>query len=62
VILFNKTMSPLKITLKQTDLNMHGKLTVRDLWQHVNKGSLKKYFSAEVAPHGVVMLKISQGE
>ncbi len=59
VILFNKTTLTLKIKLKKKDLDMHGKLKVRDLWKHANEGLLKKSFIAEVAPHGVVMLKIS---
>jgi alpha-galactosidase len=59
VILFNKTISPLKIKLKKSDLDMKGKLKVRDLWKHDDKGSLKRSFIAEVDPHGVSMLKIS---
>jgi len=38
---------------------MQGKLKMKDLWKHANQGLLKKSFTAEVAPHGVVMLKIS---
>jgi alpha-galactosidase len=59
VILFNKTISPLKIKLEKSDLDMKGKLKVRDLWKHEDKGSLKRSFIAEVDPHGVSMLKIS---
>ncbi|RNI35797.1 glycoside hydrolase family 27 protein [Hanamia caeni] len=58
VILFNKTNSSLKIQLKKNDLDMQGKLKMRDLWRHANQGLLKKSFTAKVAPHGVVMLKI----
>ncbi len=59
VILFNKTTSPLKIKLNRSDLNIQGKLKGRDLWKHADIGSLKESFTAEVPPHGVVMLKIS---
>jgi alpha-galactosidase len=59
VILFNRTISPLKIKLEKSDLDMKGKLKVRDLWNHADKGSLKRSFIAEVDPHGVSMLKIS---
>jgi alpha-galactosidase len=60
VVIFNKTNSTAKIKLNRSDIGMQGKLKVRDLLKHANKGSFKKYFSADVPPHGVVMIKVSQ--
>jgi alpha-galactosidase len=60
VVIFNKTNSTAKIKLNRTDVDMQGKLKVRDLLKHANKGSFKKHFSAAVPPHGVVMIKVSQ--
>lgn len=60
VILFNKTNSIKRVRFKRKVTGMHGKLKVRNLWQHTNSGSLKRTFSAKVAPHGIVMIKISK--
>lgn len=59
VILFNKKETPAKISLNKNEINEKGKLSVRDLWQHNNKGKWKKKFNATVPAHGVVMLKVS---
>ena len=60
VVIFNKTNSTANIKLNRSDIGMQGKLKVRDLWEHASKGSFKKHFSADVPPHGVVMIKVSQ--
>ncbi|MEO8110483.1 MAG: glycoside hydrolase family 27 protein [Ginsengibacter sp.] len=62
VILFNKTDSTARIRLNRKDIAMQGNVVVRDLWKHANRGLMKKSFSADVPPHGVVMIKISHEE
>jgi len=47
-----------KITLKWSDLGIKGKYIVRDLWRQKDLGIFKDEFSAEVNPHGVVMVSI----
>jgi alpha-galactosidase len=41
-------------------LGLKGKHKVRDLWTHMDLGSFRDYFPAEVASHGVVMLRIAR--
>jgi hypothetical protein len=33
---------------------------VRDLWAHKNLGRVRDQFTATVAPHGVVMIRVSR--
>ncbi len=56
--LFNRSLSPAKVTAQWTDIGLTGKARVRDLWAHADRGEAADEFSAEVAPHGVVMLKL----
>ena len=39
-------------------LGLQGKHKVRDLWAQVDMGSIRDSYSADVASHGVVMLRI----
>ncbi len=41
-------------------LGLKGKHKVRDLWAHMDLGSFRDSYSAEVASHGVVMLRITR--
>jgi hypothetical protein len=68
----NKAMSPIKavtilnrsataqpITLNWDEIGIKGDATVRDLWEHADKGTFKNNYTCAVPAHGVVVLKIS---
>jgi alpha-galactosidase len=56
--LFNRGMFKRKIEIGWKDLGIEGEQSVRDLWRQKDLGSVKNSFSAEVEPHGVVLVKI----
>lgn len=57
--LFNTTDGMIrKMTVKWSDLGIKGRYIVRDLWRQKDLGTYQDSFSAEVNPHGVVMLGI----
>jgi alpha-galactosidase len=57
--LFNLGTEPTKVTVEWSDLDIAGKQVVRDLWRQKDLGSFENQFSADVEPHGVVLIKIS---
>jgi len=58
--LFNRGEAAAKVTAKWGDIGVAGKHKVRDLWKHEDLGSLNDSYSAEVAPHGVVLIKVAK--
>lgn len=46
------------ITVNWNDLNIKGKQTVRNIWQHEELGMFTNTFSAPVSAHGTVLVKI----
>lgn len=49
----------IKIRVNFSDLGLgQGSYRVRDLWRQKDLGTFSKYFEAEVAPHGVVLIRI----
>ncbi len=58
--LFNKDYTPKKITVQWKDLGLAGEQAVRDLWRKKNVGKFIDSFTAEVQPHGAVMLKVGR--
>ncbi len=57
--LFNTgTNGTLTITIKWSDLHLHGSHMVRDLWRQKDLGKFKGEFSMPVAPHGAELIKI----
>lgn len=56
--LFNTGAQATKVTAKWSDIGVTGAQPVRDLWQHKSLGTAKNAFSAQVPPHGVVLVKI----
>jgi alpha-galactosidase len=56
--LFNRGAATASVTAKWTDLGINGSRTVRDLWKHADLGRKTGEFTATVATHGVVMVKI----
>ena len=61
VILLNRSSKPAQITVNWTEIGYPKTLgaKVRDLWQHKDWGTFKGGYSATVAGHGVVMVKIT---
>ncbi len=60
VILFNRGDAPVRIQVGWTELGWPARgVAVRDLWQKRDMGSWPASYSAEVAPHGVVMLRLN---
>ena len=58
VALVNPHGVPLKVTATWSDLGLHGRHTVRDLWLHQDAGAFDKAYAAVVPAHGCVMVKI----
>jgi len=56
--LFNLGAEKATIMLHWADLGIHGRQTVRDLWRQKNLGRFEREFSAPVASHGVVLVRI----
>lgn len=61
VILFNRGTEPATIAVKWDELGLGPRTTatVRDLWRHADLGPAHGHLEAKVAPHGVVMLRVS---
>jgi alpha-galactosidase len=60
-VLLNRGAKPLKITLRWAEMDYPAKLsaTVRDLWKHADAGRFQESYTAEVAPHSAVMVRVS---
>jgi alpha-galactosidase len=56
--LFNRGETPATVTVNFAQIGVKGKVHVRDLWAHADRGRVAGHFSAEVAPHGVVMVRL----
>jgi len=56
--LFNRSDKTSNISALWTDLKISGKQKVRDLWRQKDLGEFEIKFSAEVAPHGVFLIRI----
>jgi alpha-galactosidase len=61
VILLNRSLKPAPIAVNWTEIGYPKSLEakVRDLWQHKDVGAFRGSFQATVAPHGVVMVRIT---
>jgi alpha-galactosidase len=57
--LFNRGTSDGEATAKWSDLSLHGKQVVRDLWRQKDLGPFEGQFSAKLPVHGVVLVRIS---
>ncbi len=58
--LFNRGRSVMKMTLRFTEVGFRGRVHVRDLWEHADRGVFEDTYSTLVLKHGVVFLRISQ--
>ncbi|WP_447640256.1 MULTISPECIES: hypothetical protein [Chitinophagaceae] len=59
VAFFNRENSYQTRGISFADLSIQGNAKVRDLWQHQDLGAMSS-FSARVAPHGVVVIRVSK--
>jgi alpha-galactosidase len=60
VVLFNRSSSSAEMSVSFSNIGIAGSASVRDLWAHEDLGEFSGSFSAQVDPHGVVMVKIVQ--
>jgi alpha-galactosidase len=58
--LFNRGIERATVTARWSDLGLHGRQPVRDLWQQKNLGSFDGSFAVPVAGHGAVLVKIGR--
>ena len=56
--LFNLGDRPATVVASWNDLKLSGEQLVRDLWRQKDVGTFDREFTATVAPHGVVLVKI----
>ena len=59
VVLFNSSASSADITANWNDIGLSGTKSVRDLWAHADLGNFTGSYTANVAPHSVVLIKVS---
>lgn len=59
--LFNRESTVQNRSIHLADLGITGLVNVRDLWMHEDLGHMES-ISAEVPPHGCVILRVSAGE
>jgi alpha-galactosidase len=60
VILLNRGDAPVRIKFHWTELGWPARpVNVRDLWRKADLGAFREGYSAEVAPHGVVMVRLT---
>lgn len=58
--LFNLGTNTATVTARWSDLKIHGRRKVRDLWRQKDLGGFKNEFSLPVAPHGAELVKIEK--
>jgi len=56
--LFNRGETSAKVTALWSDVGFSGSGKVRDVWAHVDLGSVSREYAADVAPHGVVLIRV----
>jgi alpha-galactosidase len=58
--LFNRGERSALMTVNWSDVQLKGKLTVRDLWAHLDRGKVKDQYVTEVPAHGAVLIRVSK--
>jgi len=58
VALFNRSSASATMSVKWSDLNLVGPVTVRDLWSLSDLGSLDSIYTVTVPAHGVSLIKV----
>lgn len=57
--LFNLREAPARMEVAWSELKVSGRHSVRDLWRQKDVGHAEGSYPAEVAPHGVIMVRLS---
>ncbi len=57
--LFNPGDKPAKVSIQWSTLGLKGKQQVRDLWRQKDLGVYSESYTAEVRPHGVVLVRLT---
>jgi alpha-galactosidase len=57
--LFNRGTEEVEVAARWSDLSIHGKQVVRDLWRQKDIGRFENQFKVRVAGHGVALVKIT---
>ena len=57
--LFNRDAAPRTVTVRWSDLGIHGPHRVRDLWRQQDLGAFDGKFESKVLAHGVVLIRVS---
>ena len=58
--LFNRGPAEAVVTVGWADLGVAGQQLVRDLWRQKDLGRADEHFAAPVAPHGVLLVRLSK--
>ncbi|HZT44435.1 MAG TPA: NPCBM/NEW2 domain-containing protein [Chthonomonadaceae bacterium] len=58
--LLNSGPEATEVTARWSDLGLHGRQPVRDLWLHKNVGTFADVYTVSVPAHGAVLLKIGK--
>jgi alpha-galactosidase len=56
--LFNRGEAAEPVSVRFSDLGLGDSVTVRDLWEHKDLGTMRTTFTARVPVHGVVMIRV----
>ncbi|MCX7006008.1 MAG: hypothetical protein NTY53_01940, partial [Kiritimatiellaeota bacterium] len=56
--LFNIGAAEAEISVKWSELGLRGPQRVRDLWRQQDRGEFAEGYSAKIAPHGVLLLRL----
>jgi len=60
VALFNRSEGMANVVARWEILGLKGKHKARDLWNHIDLGSVRDTYSAEVPAHGVILVRIAR--
>ena len=58
IALFNTSSSTQKVSVQWEDIGIKGSASVRDLWSHLDLGSIKKAFTAKLSAHASRMVHV----
>jgi alpha-galactosidase len=56
--LFNRGYLPARVTARWSDLGLQGEQVARDLWRQKDMATVRDELSAEVPPHGVLLVRL----
>jgi len=59
--LLNRGSAPAPAVLHWADIHLTGPQVIRDLWRQKDVGTFDKQYSTQVAPHGVVLIRVIPG-